>query len=83
MICHAISYYETERTSIMAFEDKMNQLKNSMSSKTAKNEPTAPRISKSYTLKQDIANELTRRAKEKELTASRYLEKLLKKEFNL
>ncbi len=54
-----------------------------MSSKPAKNEPTAPRISKSYTLKQDIANELTRRAKEKELTASRYLEKLLKKEFNL
>lgn len=67
----------------MAFEDKMDQLKTSMNSKSVTNETTAPRISKSYTLKQDIANELARRAKEKELTASRYLEQLLKKEFNL
>ncbi|WP_436670076.1 hypothetical protein [Lactiplantibacillus plantarum] len=34
-------------------------------------------------LKQNVANELARRAKGKELTASRYLEQLLKKEFNL
>lgn len=67
----------------MAFEDKMDQLKTSMNSKPVANENTAPRISKSYTLKQDIANELARRAKGKELTASRYLEQLLKKEFNL
>jgi len=67
----------------MAFEDKMDQLKTSMNSKPVTNETTAPRFSKSYTLKQDIANELARRAKEKELTASRYLEQLLKKEFNL
>lgn len=67
----------------MAFEDKMDQLKTSMNSKSVANETTAPRISKSYTLKQDIANELARRAKEKELTASRYLEQLLKKEFNI
>ena len=67
----------------MAFEDKMNQVKNSMNSKPVINETPAPRISKSYTLKQNIANELARRAKEKELTASRYLEQLLKKEFNL
>lgn len=67
----------------MAFEDKMDQLKTSMNSKPVASENTAPRISKSYTLKQDIANELARRAKGKELTASRYLEQLLKKEFNL
>lgn len=66
----------------MAFEDKMDQLKTSMNSKPVTNENTAPRISKSYTLKQDIANELASRAKEKELTASRYLEQLLKKEFD-
>lgn len=42
----------------MAFEDKMDQLKTSMNSKPVANENTAPRISKSYTLKQDIANEL-------------------------
>ncbi|MBB6433470.1 hypothetical protein [Leuconostoc carnosum] len=65
----------------MAFEDKMDQLKSSMNNK-AVNESPAPRISKSYTLKQDIANELANRAKEKELTASRYLEQLLKKEFD-
>ncbi|AFT82586.1 hypothetical protein FE415_09035 [Leuconostoc carnosum] len=65
----------------MAFEDKMDQLKSSMNNK-AVNESPAPRISKSYTLKQDIANELASRAKEKELTASRYLEQLLKKEFD-
>ncbi|MBO2705100.1 hypothetical protein [Lactiplantibacillus plantarum] len=67
----------------MAFEDKMNQLKNSMNSNPITNEPPTPRVSKSYTLKQNVANELARRAKGKELTASRYLEQLLKKEFNL
>ena len=64
----------------MAFEDKMDQLRNSLNSNPVTNERPAPRVSKSYTLKQDIANEL---AKGKELTASRYLERLLKKEFNL
>lgn len=66
----------------MAFEDKMDQLKSSMNNKAVNDESHAPRISKSYTLKQDIANELASRAKEKELTASRYLEQLLKKEFD-
>ncbi|MDU8985421.1 MAG: hypothetical protein E7H46_12370 [Staphylococcus epidermidis] len=63
----------------MAFEDKMDQLRSSLNSNPVTNERPAPRVSKSYTLKQDIANE----AKGKELTASRYLERLLKKEFNL
>lgn len=67
----------------MAFEDKMDQLKTSMNNKPVANATMAPRISKSYTLKPDIANELARRAKGKDLTASRYLEQLLKKEFNL
>lgn len=61
----------------------MDQLKDSLNSKPVTNETPAPRILKSYTLKQNIANKLARRAKEKELTASRYLEQLLKKEFNL
>ena len=52
----------------------MDQLKDSLNSKPVTNETPAPRISKSYTLKQNIANKLARRAKEKELTASRYLE---------
>ncbi|MFS1240414.1 hypothetical protein ACL36S_16240 [Lactiplantibacillus plantarum] len=56
----------------MAFEDKMNQLKKSMNSSSLTNEEPAPRISKSYTLKQNIlTNELAMRAKEKELTASK------------
>lgn len=63
----------------MAFEDKMDQLRNSLNSNPVTNERPAPRVSKSYTLKQDIANELAKRAKGKELTASRYLERLLKK----
>lgn len=54
-----------------------------MNSKPVTNKTPAPGISKSYALKQNIANKLARRAKEKELTASRYLEQLLKKEFNL
>ena len=68
----------------MAFEDKMNKLKSSMNTQIGENENNqAPRLSKSYTLKQDVANELASRAKEQELTASRYLEKLLKKEFDI
>jgi hypothetical protein len=64
----------------MAFEDKMDQLRSSLNSNPVTNERPAPRVSKSYTLKkQDIANELSKRAKGKELTASRYLERLLKK----
>ncbi|MFH7316651.1 MULTISPECIES: hypothetical protein [Lactobacillaceae] len=67
----------------MAFEDKMNKLQSSMNTQIGENENQAPRLSKSYTLKQDVANELASRAKEQELTASRYLEKLLKKEFDM
>ncbi|CAK1230107.1 hypothetical protein [Fructobacillus fructosus] len=66
----------------MAFEDKMNQLKKSMDSNHQAQVEKAPRISKSYTLKQNVANELAKRAHEKDMTASRYLESLLKKEFN-
>lgn len=78
-----IRHKKIERINIMAFEDKMDQLRNSLNSNPVTNERPAPRVSKSYTLKQDIANELAKRAKGKELTASRYLERLLKKEFNL
>lgn len=67
----------------MAFEDKMNKLQSSMNTQIGENASQAPRLSKSYTLKQDVANELASRAKEQELTASRYLEKLLKKEFDM
>ena len=67
----------------MAFEDKMNKLQSSMNTKIQANENQVPRLSKSYTLKQDVANELSSRAKDQELTASRYLEKLLKKEFDM
>lgn len=63
----------------MAFEDKKNQLKDSL----YKSESKSRRIQKSFTLKEEVANELVRKAKEEELTASRYLEKLLKEQFNL
>lgn len=39
------------------------------------------RISKSYTLKPEIAEELAQRAEAQELTASRYLEKVLRDVF--
>ena len=55
----------------MAFEDRMEEMKNTIPKKTRVIETqTLPRISKSYTLKQ-------------ELTASRYLENILKKEFKI
>lgn len=63
----------------MAFEDKKNQLKDSL----YKPEIKSRRIQKSFTLKEEVANELVRKAKEEELTASRYLEKLLREQFNL
>jgi hypothetical protein len=70
----------------MAFEDKMKQLKatlpNSDSVLNIKKGTTyRPRVSKSYTLKPDIAEELATRAQAEELTASRYLEKLLRTVF--
>ena len=37
----------------MAFEDKMDQLRSSLNSNPVTNERPAPRVSKSYTLKQD------------------------------
>lgn len=39
------------------------------------------RVSKSYTLKPEIAEELAQRAEVQELTASRYLEKVLRDVF--
>lgn len=39
------------------------------------------RVSKSYTLKLEIAEELAQRAEAQELTASRYLEKVLRDVF--
>jgi hypothetical protein len=41
------------------------------------------RVSKSYTLKLEIAEELAQRAEAQELTASRYLEKVLRDVFKL
>lgn len=67
----------------MAFEDRMDEMKKSLQPSAKKIENSAPRVSKSYTLKQELANELASRAKDEDLTASRYLERILKKEFNL
>lgn len=64
----------------MSFEDKRNEMSTVLSNSMRKN---TPRISKSYTLKPELAEELTRRAASEELTASRYLEKILKEAFNL
>lgn len=43
--------------------------------------PVQSRVSKSYTLKPEIAEELVQRADAQELTASRYLEKVLRDVF--
>ena len=68
----------------MAFEDRMEEMKNTIPKKTRVTETqTLPRISKSYTLKKELAEELATRANEQELTASRYLENILKKEFKI
>lgn len=68
----------------MAFEDRMEEMKNTIPKKTRVIErQTLPRISKSYTLKKELAEELATRANEQELTASRYLENILKKEFKI
>ncbi|KZU18653.1 hypothetical protein [Lactiplantibacillus plantarum] len=64
----------------MSFEDKRNEMGTVLSKSMRKN---TPRISKSYTLKPELAEELARRADSEELTASRYLERILKEEFNL
>ncbi|MDN6571851.1 MAG: hypothetical protein L0L22_12740 [Staphylococcus equorum] len=67
----------------MPFEDKSKNIKESLPKNNTGNLwNNEPRISKSYTLKRNIAEELTKRATEEELTASRYLEKILRKEFN-
>ncbi|GAA5423274.1 hypothetical protein TEHD86_0186 [Tetragenococcus halophilus subsp. halophilus] len=66
----------------MAFEDKAESIKESLPKKNISRD-REPRISKSYTLKKRVAEELTKKAEEEEITASRYLEKLLRKEFNL
>ena len=67
----------------MAFEDRMEEMKNTIPKKTRVIETQKlPRISKSYTLKKELAEELAR-ANEQELTASRYLENILKKEFKI
>lgn len=68
----------------MAFEDRMEEMKNTIPKKTRVIETQIlPRISKSYTLKKELAEELATRANEQELTASRYLENILKKEFKI
>lgn len=69
----------------MAFEDKMKKMESIIVQDTRKkeDEPVVPRISKSYTLQKKVADALAEKAKEEDLTASRFLEKLLKKEFGL
>lgn len=68
----------------MSFEDKKIGLATSLEAPATRVKPQAEsrRISKSYTLKQEIADLLAERAFENDLTASRYLEKLLTKELN-
>lgn len=65
----------------MGFEDKINKMEPLITTKekTKLKEVNEPRISKSYTLKRNLAEELARQAKEQDLTASRYLENILKK----
>ncbi len=69
----------------MAFEDKMKQMESIIGQehKEKEDEIVIPRISKSYTLQKKVADTLAKKAKEEDLTASRFLEKLLKKEFGL
>lgn len=69
----------------MGFESKMKKMEAVIQPNEIgiTKEIVEPRISKSYTLKKNVANELTKRAKLEDLTASRFLEKLLKKEFDL
>ncbi|MDN6572583.1 MAG: hypothetical protein L0L22_16540 [Staphylococcus equorum] len=68
----------------MGFEDKSKNIEESLpKNKIINSRDNEPRIQKSYTLKKNVADELTKKANEEELTASRYLEKLLRKEFNL
>ncbi len=69
----------------MGFESKMKKMEAVIHPNEIEitKEIVEPRISKSYTLKKNVANELTKRAKLEDLTASRFLEKLLKKEFDL
>lgn len=68
----------------MSFEDKMGEMKpllEKKNTKTAQATTNEPRISKSYTLKRNLADKLAEEASKRELTASRYLENILKKEF--
>lgn len=69
----------------MGFESKMKKMEAVIQPNEIEitKEIVEPRISKSYTLNKNVANELTKRAKLEDLTASRFLEKLLKKEFDL
>lgn len=67
----------------MAFEDRMEEMKNTIPKKTRVIETqTLPRISKSYTLKK-LAEELATRANEQELTVSTIFRKYFKKEFKI
>lgn len=66
----------------MSFEDKFNKMKPVITSKNLEiKKSNEPRISKSYTLKREIAEKLKIEAEENDLTASRLLEKILKEYF--
>lgn len=79
MVC----YHTPKGEFKMGFEDKRNELKNSMGSYYSQNEnQSVRRTQKSYTLQPELAKELAKRAKNENLTASRYLENLLKEVFN-
>lgn len=75
----------------MAFEDKKNMLKQAMeqpekAAPVVMREVATPtselRKIKSYTLKQSLANELARRAKAENRSASNFLEHILEDYFN-
>jgi hypothetical protein len=65
----------------MGFEDKFNKMQPVITGKNKAEKNREPRISKSYTLKRELAEKLSAEADNEDLTASRYLEKILKKHF--
>lgn len=64
----------------MSFENKMDKLESGLQ---PVERTKATRVAKSYTLRPELAAALAERAAAEDLTASRYLERILKKEFNL
>lgn len=63
-------------------ESKIDSIKGAMGGHDTKRR-VERRINKSYTIRPDVANELVAKANEQNLTASRYLENILMKEFDI